>query len=143
MCVRAGSECMERGVNALLSRHMARSLRRTVLAHARLACDRAAVRRCRSVREFDAAFTTAHFGFGSVDAYYRAASLHDKLQRSRVPLLCLQAADDPFQPAHGQSAFIDRINPFRITALTTLGLSYYLHWFCLPFVTRRIRQFLG
>lgn len=53
---------------------------------------------CRSVREFDSAFTTKHFGFRDVEAYYSAASLHDKLSGVRVPLLCLCAADDPFQP---------------------------------------------
>ncbi|CAB3227424.1 unnamed protein product [Arctia plantaginis] len=107
-----GSECMERApLNALLSYHMARNLRNTVraLRHAPAAqahvaqlpqvqCDWLGVERARSVREFDAAFTTKHFGFDSVSAYYRAASLRDKLERVRVPLLCLCAADDPFQP---------------------------------------------
>ncbi|XP_059050779.1 phospholipase ABHD3 [Achroia grisella] len=97
-----GAECIDRPpLNALLSYHMARSLRRTVDAHRVLraaALDWDAVHRSRSVRQFDAAFTTKHFGFGSVEAYYRAASLGDKLQRVRVPLLCLCAADDPFQP---------------------------------------------
>ncbi|KAM3960910.1 abhydrolase domain containing Hydr1 [Aphomia sociella] len=100
--VERGAACIERPpLNALLSRHMARNLRRTVDAHAPLraaALDWAAVARSRSVREFDAAFTTKHFGFGSVEAYYREASLSDKLGRVRVPLLCLCAADDPFQP---------------------------------------------
>ncbi|KAI8437884.1 hypothetical protein MSG28_010566 [Choristoneura fumiferana] len=91
-----GSACMERaGLNALLSRHMARNLRRTVAA-AGLALG--AARGARSVREFDAGFTTRHFGFGSVDAYYEAATLRDKLGAVAVPLLCLCAADDPFQP---------------------------------------------
>lgn len=97
-----GSECMERApFNALLSYHMARNLRRTLREHEPLRegpWDWRVVDRARSVREFDAAFTTKHFGFGSVDAYYRAATLRDKLGRVRVPLLCLCAADDPFQP---------------------------------------------
>ncbi|KAJ8736726.1 hypothetical protein PYW08_007382 [Mythimna loreyi] len=100
--VEKGSACMERApLNALLSYHMARNLRRTLRAHAPLRdgpWDWRVVDRARSVREFDAAFTTKHFGFGSVDAYYRAASLRDKLGSVRVPLLCLCAADDPFQP---------------------------------------------
>ncbi|CAH0592083.1 unnamed protein product [Chrysodeixis includens] len=97
-----GSECMERApLNALLSYHMARNLRNTLRAHEPLRegpWDWRVVDRARSVREFDAAFTTKHFGFGSVEAYYRAATLRDKLARVRVPLLCLCAADDPFQP---------------------------------------------
>lgn len=100
--VEKGSECMERApLNALLSYHMARRLRDTLRGHARLRegpWDWRGVERARSVRQFDAAFTTKHFGFGSVDAYYRAASLRDKLGRVRAPLLCLCAADDPFQP---------------------------------------------
>ncbi|XP_046959651.1 phospholipase ABHD3 [Vanessa cardui] len=97
-----GAECIERPpLNTLLSWHMARNLRNTVRAHAPLRrgpWDWAALERCRSVRQFDQAFTTKHFGFPSVDDYYRAASLRDKLWRVRVPLLCLCAADDPFQP---------------------------------------------
>lgn len=104
--VEAGSACIERPpLNALLSWHMARSLRRTVRAHGALrvpgvACDWPGVAASRSVRQFDAAFTARHFGFESVDAYYRAATLRGKLHHVRAPLLCLCAADDPFQPEH-------------------------------------------
>lgn len=107
--VEAGAACIERPpLNALLSWHMARSLRRTVAAHGALrgagvACDWPGVAASRSVRQFDAAFTARHFGFDSVDAYYRAATLRGKLHRVRAPLLCLCAADDPFQPEHGES----------------------------------------
>ncbi|XP_038207825.1 phospholipase ABHD3 [Zerene cesonia] len=104
--VERGSACIERPpLNALLSRHMARNLRNTVRAHAPLRAgpwDWAAVDASRSVRQFDAAFTTKHFGFASVEHYYRAATLRGKLERVRVPLLCLCAADDPFQPLHGE-----------------------------------------
>ncbi|CAG4972486.1 unnamed protein product [Colias eurytheme] len=100
--VERGSACIERPpLNALLSRHMARNLRNTVRAHEPLRAgpwDWAAVDASRSVRQFDAAFTTKHFGFPSVEHYYRAATLRGKLARVRVPLLCLCAADDPFQP---------------------------------------------
>ncbi|XP_004927636.1 phospholipase ABHD3 isoform X1 [Bombyx mori] len=96
--VEAGAASMERGANRLLSRHMARNLRAAVRAHAALRADWAAVGAARSVREFDAAFTARHFGFSSAEEYYRAATLRDKLRRVRAPLLCLCAADDPFQP---------------------------------------------
>ncbi|XP_068626380.1 phospholipase ABHD3 [Battus philenor] len=95
--VEKGSQCMERwGLNAALSWHMARRLRGTV--RARLPACEARVRGCRSLRAFDAAFTAPHFGFASPDAYYRAASLRARLLAVRRPLLCLCAADDPFQP---------------------------------------------
>ncbi|CAG4962565.1 unnamed protein product [Parnassius apollo] len=84
------------GLNAALSWHMARQLRGTVRARLPAAAER--VRGCRSVREFDAAFTAPHFGFASPDAYYSAASLRPRLHSIARPLLCLCAADDPFQP---------------------------------------------
>ncbi|CAK1544333.1 unnamed protein product [Leptosia nina] len=97
--VERASECMEqRPLNALLSWHMACSLRRTVRAHSTLTVESEAVEASRSVRAFDAAFTAKHFGFESVDHYYRAATLRGKLRNVRIPVLCLCAADDPFQP---------------------------------------------
>ncbi|XP_013188528.1 phospholipase ABHD3 [Amyelois transitella] len=102
--VERSAECLERPLlNAALSYVMARNLRNTVRAHAALraaGADWAGVAACRSVRQFDRAFTTKHFGFHSVDEYYRQATLRDKLERVRVPLLCLCAADDPMQPIH-------------------------------------------
>ncbi|XP_049876085.1 phospholipase ABHD3 [Pectinophora gossypiella] len=99
--VEAGAACIERAPNAPLAWHMAAALRRTLAAHPSLAraCDWPRVSSARSLRQFDAAFTARHFGFESVDAYYAAATLRGKLARVRVPLLCLCAADDPFQPS--------------------------------------------
>lgn len=98
---------MERGaLNAALSWHMARQLRGTV--RARLPAQWARVRGCRSVRAFDAAFTAPQLGFPSPDAYYRAASLAPRLARVARPLLCLCAADDPFQPMDGRSPLARR-----------------------------------
>lgn len=125
--VEAGSACIERPpLNALLSWHMARSLRRTVRSHGALrgegvACDWRGVAASRSVRQFDAAFTARHFGFESVDAYYRAATLRGKLHRVRTPLLCLCAADDPFQPEHGESGGAPRPRPALTRACCSAG----------------------
>ncbi|MPC08387.1 Protein ABHD1 [Portunus trituberculatus] len=55
----------------------------------------------KTIREFDSRFTAVQFGFRDVEDYYRTACLHDKLHLVRVPLLCLSAADDPFQPLQG------------------------------------------
>lgn len=96
--VERGADAIERPLNAPLSRHMARNLRATVRAHG-LAARHPHVERARTVREFDRAFTAAHFGFASVEEYYARASLRGRLGAVRVPLLCLCAADDPFQPA--------------------------------------------
>jgi len=55
----------------------------------------------KTVREFDTRFTAVQFGYANVDEYYKSATLHDKLDNIKVPLLCLSAADDPFQPIEG------------------------------------------
>ncbi|XP_068205559.1 phospholipase ABHD3-like [Palaemon carinicauda] len=53
------------------------------------------------IRDFDNNFTALNFGFRDVHDYYRAASLHDRLHEIKVPLLCLNAEDDFFQPLRG------------------------------------------
>lgn len=57
----------------------------------------------RTIKEFDTHFTSKHFGYESVEHYYNVATLHNKLHHIKVPLLCLSAADDPFQPLEGKS----------------------------------------
>lgn len=52
----------------------------------------------KTIKEFDSRFTSKHFGYKDVDSYYAQATLHNKLHKIKVPLLCLSAADDPFQP---------------------------------------------
>ncbi|XP_003394689.1 phospholipase ABHD3 [Bombus terrestris] len=51
-----------------------------------------------TLREFDSHFTVKQFGYKNVEEYYSNATIHDKLHLIDVPLLCLSAADDPFQP---------------------------------------------
>lgn len=52
----------------------------------------------KTIKEFDSHFTSKHFGYKDVHSYYAQATLHNKLHKIKVPLLCLSAADDPFQP---------------------------------------------
>jgi predicted alpha/beta-fold hydrolase len=95
---------MERGFSRIYQRHFVRSLRRKALAKARHhpgAFSRGAVKRARSLRQFDAAFTCPISGFHSVEDYYRQASCGPHLRHIRVPTFILNAADDPLIPAHG------------------------------------------
>ena len=57
--------------------------------------------RPRSLRQFDAAITAPRWGYSSVEAYYHQASALPPLlaNRLRLPLLLLQAQDDPWVPA--------------------------------------------
>jgi uncharacterized protein len=55
-------------------------------------------RRIRSIWEFDDLITGPHFGFGTAENYYRRASAAPLLGRIRVPVLMIQAVDDPLIP---------------------------------------------
>ena len=52
----------------------------------------------RTVREFDTNLTVGMFGFQSLEDYYTKASPDNKIDRVRIPVFCLNAADDPFVP---------------------------------------------
>lgn len=51
----------------------------------------------RTIREFDSRFTSPLFGYNDVREYYTDAKLAGKLNSIKVPLLGLNAKDDPFQ----------------------------------------------
>ncbi|KAL2610814.1 hypothetical protein R1flu_022506 [Riccia fluitans] len=55
----------------------------------------------RTVREFDEGITRVSFGFNTVDEYYDYSSSSRSIKDVRIPLLCVQAKDDPIAPAAG------------------------------------------
>jgi predicted alpha/beta-fold hydrolase len=57
--------------------------------------DVARLRGVRTLRDFDAAVTAPHEGFGDVDAFYHWVSSAPRLPRVTVPTLVIQALDDP------------------------------------------------
>lgn len=61
--------------------------------------DAATVRRARSLRDFDNVVTAPLHGFRDTDDYWTRASAKPLLHGVRVPLLLLNARDDPFLPA--------------------------------------------
>ncbi|XP_066593588.1 phospholipase ABHD3 [Prorops nasuta] len=99
----------ENYLNLMLNKHLTSSLRRYLRSntsnithelyklHER-DIDIDIVYKSQTVREFDSNFTAKAFGYKNVEEYYTNASIHDKLHSIEVPLLCLSAADDPFQP---------------------------------------------
>lgn len=49
----------------------------------------------KTVRDFDEAITRRSFGFPTVDAYYEASGSFRRIPGVQVPLICVQAEDDP------------------------------------------------
>ncbi|VDM34391.1 unnamed protein product [Hydatigera taeniaeformis] len=85
----------------LFNKHLARGLCRVVKRNADVLSreyDVPRILKSRSVREFDENLTVDMFGYKSVDEYYADASPATKIDRVRIPILCLNAADDPFVP---------------------------------------------
>ncbi|KAI8333037.1 Alpha/Beta hydrolase protein [Chlamydoabsidia padenii] len=80
-----------------------------------------------TLRAFDEAFTRRMFGYASVHDYYFDASSSRKIEHVKIPLLCLNAQDDPI--AHHECLPVDEIkaNPNVILALTPYG--GHIGWF--------------
>src|SRR6185503_14954231 len=56
------------------------------------------LKRIRTVRQFDEAYTAPHHGFRDAADYYHRASAMRVVDRIRVPALIVTAEDDPFVP---------------------------------------------
>jgi predicted alpha/beta-fold hydrolase len=57
-----------------------------------------ALKRVKSIWDFDDVYTGPLFGFGSAVNYYRTQSSSQYLEKIRVPALLVQAKDDPLIP---------------------------------------------
>jgi predicted alpha/beta-fold hydrolase len=115
-----------------LTRLKARVRRRHVQAPEMYSLD--ALKRVKSIWDFDDVYTGPLFGFGSAVNYYRTQSSSQYLEKIRVPALLVQAKDDPLIPfkVYDHPAF--RENPW-------LRLEAVEHGGHVGFISRRAPRF--
>ncbi|RKP26823.1 Alpha/Beta hydrolase protein [Syncephalis pseudoplumigaleata] len=130
----AGSLALERGLlgRTIYSPQLCKNLQQVYLTHydqlkldPRLDAEK--IMKAKTIREFDRYATSVLFGYDTVDDYYRDASSSRWITRVRVPLLCLNACDDPVTSIEGAPYDEIRINPFVIIATTSCG--GHIGWF--------------
>lgn len=94
-------EALEEKQNAIYQWHFVRNLKRRMRRKARALPGKwslEALRRIRSIREFDEAYTAPHHGFRDAADYYHRASAMRVIDKISIPALIITAADDPFVP---------------------------------------------
>ncbi|KAG0534904.1 hypothetical protein BDA96_04G320000 [Sorghum bicolor] len=100
-------EDFHKGFNNIYDRALARALTTIFKKHALLfeglegEYDIPKAANARTVRDFDEGLTRVSFGFKSVDDYYSNSSSSDSIKNVCIPLLCIQADNDPIAPSRG------------------------------------------
>ena len=121
----AGADALEGSLVGrwVYTRYFMRSLRAKALVKDGLAavCDLDAVRRARTIREFDDAATAPLFGFDGAADYYARSSSARYLHSIRTPTLVVHARDDPFLPAEAIPESTLESNPAITPVLTEAG----------------------
>lgn len=99
-----GTESLEKkGLNLMLNRHLANCLVESVqeahhhFVHSKL-WDLDHVYKSKTVKEFDERFTCHQFGYRNVSDYYTHTKIKGKINQIKVPVIALNAEDDPFSP---------------------------------------------
>ena len=100
-----GTESLEKwGLNMMLNRHLANCLVQSVrkfkhhFDNGKKKIENFdSVFSSRTVRQFDQSFTVPQFGYRDVEEYYKDACLVGNVKHIRVPVLAINADDDPFQ----------------------------------------------
>jgi predicted alpha/beta-fold hydrolase len=97
----AAGEALGKGFALVYARHFLQSLKRISLAKLEKfpgIYDGGAVRRARTLRDFDNVVTAPVHGFRDTDDYWTRGSSKPFLRSIRVPTLLINARDDPFLP---------------------------------------------
>ena len=100
-----GTESLEKGgLNSMLNRHLVGGLIEPVRKNKHL-FDNGRIKiqnfdsviSSQTIWQFDKLFTAPQFGYKNVEDYYNDASLVGKLKNIKVPILAINADDDPCQ----------------------------------------------
>uniref|UniRef100_A0A0A0KNN2 AB hydrolase-1 domain-containing protein n=1 Tax=Cucumis sativus TaxID=3659 RepID=A0A0A0KNN2_CUCSA len=100
-------EDFRKGFNNVYDKSLAGALRKIFNKHAALFTDMTGEFNIRlaaqatTVRDYDDALTRVSFGFNTVDEYYSKSSSSKFIKDVKIPLLCIQAANDPIAPNRG------------------------------------------
>ena len=86
---------------ALYARHFLKTLRRKVAVKRQkfpALCDPKKLRHIRRIADFDQLYTAPVHGFASADDYWEKSSCGPALRNVLIPLLCINALNDPLVP---------------------------------------------
>ncbi|XP_075505722.1 embryogenesis-associated protein EMB8 [Primulina tabacum] len=120
-------EDFRKGFNIVYDKALANSLCKIFKRHALLFEDMRGdfniplAANAKSVREFDEGLTRVSFGFESVDDYYSKSSSSDSIRNVSIPLLCIQAENDPIAPSRGIPREDIKKNPNCMLIVTPKG----------------------
>ncbi|KAI8972048.1 Alpha/Beta hydrolase protein [Mycotypha africana] len=114
------------------SQHMAKNLKNIFLRNKDIMLTRGdididEVLSARSIREYDDACTKKMSNYSTVNNYYRDGSCARVIEYVRIPLLCINALDDPVAVASSIPVDEIKVNPYIILAATRHG--GHIGWF--------------
>ena len=99
----AAAKRLSGGLSHLLyGRHFVKLLRKKIIQKSvryPALCGKEKLRQIRTIGDFDRLYTAPAHGFAGAEEYWRAGSAEDALLRMKMPLLCINAQNDPFIPA--------------------------------------------
>jgi len=131
---------LEQGINAVVfNNYLCENLKQSLVNYEHLfkdKCDLAHVYQSKTIRDFDERFTAKLFGYQSSEDYYHDACIDRKVHDIKVPLLCLNAADDPFSP--GQDIPLDEASRSSHVAIVVTSRGGHIAFFDGCFVPNEI-----
>ena len=147
----ASARALEHGFNRVYMSRLVKSLKQKTLAKRRQfpeLVDYEAVRKVKTLEEFDDLVTGPVHGFADAEAYWAASSSKQFLSRIRRPTLLINARNDPFFPAVNLPRSEQVDNPFLTMEFPAAGghlgfLSGRWPWKPHAWAERRTAEFLN